>query len=345
MARITTTQRLLPRAPAAAPRPVVFVALPGTQLLDIVGPMEAFDVANRLLLTRGRPAAYSLSIAAPAARIGSASGAQVYTTPLARVKPPHTLVVGGSLELVDQKVPAPVLQHLGRLAEPAQRVVSICAGAFVLGDLGLLDGRRCTTHWLALDALRRRFPKAKVETDAIYTHDGRICTSAGVTTGIDLALYLIERDLGSTCALAVARLLVVFFHRPGGQSQFSATLHLRSGVDQRIRRLVASIVEQPAADHAVDGLAHRVAMSTRHFSRIFRDETGMTPAAFVERVRVDAARSELELTDHNVSRIAHDCGFGTDETMRRVFQRALGVSPADYRARFHRRPSPPSASA
>jgi len=324
--------------PTSAPRgsrSLVFVLLPGAQLLDVVGPMEAFDAANRLRLQRGKPAPYTLTVAAPEAELTTATGVRICATPLARVTPPHTLVIGGSMDLIEERPAAPVLARLDRLARAARRVVSVCAGAFVLGHLGLLDNRRCTTHWLALDELRARFPAARVENDALYTHDGRIYTSAGVTTGLDLALYLIERDLGSAVALAVARLLVVFLHRPGGQSQFSAALHLRTGADQRIRRLTARIVEQPGGDHQVDRLARSMAMSPRHFSRTFRDETGMTPAAFVERVRVDAARSELELTDHTVSRIASTCGFGTDETMRRVFQRVLGVSPADYRGRFH----------
>ena len=325
------------------PRSLLFVVLPGTQLLDVVGPMEAFDIANRLRLHRGDPPAYTLTLAAPTPEVETATGIRVCATPLRRAAPPHTLVIGGSMELIERVIAPRLLDRLGQLARAAARVVSVCAGAFVLGQMGLLDGRRCTTHWLALDDLRARFPEAGVETDALYTHDGRIYTSAGVTTGIDLALYLIERDLGSKMALAVARLLVVFLHRPGGQSQFSASLHLRAGADQRLRRLIAGIVEQPGADHQVDRLASRVAMSPRHFSRMFRNDTGMTPAAFVEHVRVDAARSALELTDRTVASIAEACGFGTDETMRRVFQRALGVSPADYRGRFHRQRTPARA--
>lgn len=322
---------------------MVCVVLPGAQLLDVIGPIEAFDIANRLRLRRGAQPAYTLTLAAPTPELETATGIRICTTPLRRVVAPHTLMIGGSIELIDSVIPPRVLARLAQLARSAERVVSVCAGAFALGQLGLLDGRRCTTHWLALDTLRARFPKAHVETDALYTHDGRIYTSAGVTTGIDLALYLIERDLGGAMALAVARLLVVFLHRPGGQSQFSASLHLRAGADQRIRRLIAGIVEQPGADHQVDRLASRVAMSPRHFSRMFRDDTGMTPAAFVEHVRVDAARSALELTDRTVAGIADACGFGTDETMRRVFQRALGVSPADYRGRFHRQRKPAMA--
>ena len=242
------------------PRSLLFVVLPGAQLLDVIGPMEAFEIANRLRLRlrRGKAAPYTLTLAAPTPEVGTASGVRIVATPLRRVPPPHTLVIGGSIDLVDSVIPAAVIDRLSRLARTAERVVSVCAGAFALGQL---DGRRCTTHWLALDQLRSRFPEARVETDAIYTHDGRIYTSAGVTTGIDLALYLIERDLGSAMALAVARLLVVFLHRPGGQSQFSASLQLRAGADQRMRGLVASIVEQPGADHQVDRLASRVAMS------------------------------------------------------------------------------------
>jgi transcriptional regulator GlxA family with amidase domain len=321
----------------SAPRRVLFVAFPGAQLLDLVGPLEVFDAANRLSERNGRPRPYALEVTSPASPVKSSSGLSICATPIRRATPPHTLMVGGSLELGERPLVPPWLGELGRLARGAERIVSVCTGSFLLGSLGLLDGRRCTTHWLALDALRAQFPAALVETDSLYTHDGPLCTSAGVTSGIDLALYLVERDLGSSIALAIARLLVVFLHRPGGQSQFSASLQMRSGADQRIRKLLAQVVSRPSANHSLDSLAHRAGMSPRNFTRVFQEETGSTPATFVERARLDAAKLDLELTDHSLELIAEHCGFGTGETLRRVFQRLLGIAPAEYRQRFHRR--------
>ena len=337
MADMTKNPQNQPYVKRLRNRSVLFVGLEGVQLLDIVGPMEALDAVNRLMTSQGRPAPYTLGLASPTARVRTAAGLEVCAAPLRSAKCAHTLVVGGSLEMASQAQPRGVLAQIERLAHGAQRVVSVCTGAFVLGALGLLNGRRCTSHWLTLNDLRRRFPKAHVETDAIYTLDHPIYTSAGVTSGLDLALCLIEQDLGSSVALAVARMLVVFLHRPGGQSQFSASMQLRSGTDQRIRKLVAGVVERPGADHSVDVLAGRAAMSPRNFARVFRQQTGLTPAGFVEQVRLDAARSALERTDETTASIAEDCGFGTDETLRRVFHRALGITPGEYRQRFHQR--------
>lgn len=332
MSEMTMTPRFLPST-----RSLLFVAVPGAQLLDIVGPMECFDAANKLRAYEGKPTCYTLDVAAPTSTVASASGLRIRTTPLRRARPPHTLVVGGSLGMVRRgAVSKATLAEIGRLAKGAERVVSVCAGSFVLGELGLLDHRRCTTHWLALDTLRRRFPHARVEPDAIFTSDGPIHTSAGVTSGIDLALHLIEQDLDAEMALAVARMLVVFLRRPGGQSQFSASVQLRAGVDQRIRKLVTAIVDAPGRDHRVPVLARRVAMSPRHFARIFTEQTGKTPAAFVTGVRLDAARTALELGDDTVASIADDCGFGSEETLRRAFVKHVGVAPSDYRARFAR---------
>jgi transcriptional regulator GlxA family with amidase domain len=328
-----TTKRPQIRTSTAS-RSIVCVAPPDAQLLDIVGPLEAFQAANQVLRFAGKPAAYTLEVAAHTTELATASGLRIRATPLARAPIPHTLLVGGSFDLATASLSDAWLASIRRLACRAERIASVCTGAFVLGRLGLLDGRRCTTHWLALDALRRQFPAARVDDDTLYTTDGALFTSAGVTSGIDLALHLIERDLGAGTALTVARGLVVFLHRPGGQSQFSASLRLHASADERIRRLVAAIVERPRGDYRVEILAKRAGMSTRHFARFFCAQTGSTPAAFVERARLDAARTALERTDHTVDAIADTCGFGTRETLRRVFQRSLGVAPSDYRARF-----------
>lgn len=316
---------------------MLFFAFPGVQLLDLVGPMEAFDTANRVLQHSGKPPFYALTLGALSSRVDTSSGLQINAVPLDRLRErPHTVVIGGRLELMNEGLDAPTLKALRPLTRSAERLVSICTGSFVFGQLGLLDGRRCTTHWLALQSLREQHPRARVEPDALFTNDGHLYTSAGVTSGIDLALHLIERDLGASLALTVARLLVVFLRRPGGQSQFSASLRLDAGASERINQLVTRIVEEPGADWRVDRLAKRAAMSPRHFARVFTEETGTTPAAFVERVRLEAARRALESGDQTVARIADECGFGTDETMRRVFLRELGILPKDYRRRFHR---------
>ena len=316
------------------PRTVVFAVLPGFQMLDLVGPLEVFDTANRVLESRGTPPAYRLLCAGLETPVASPSGLAIAVEPIAATEPPHTLVVPGGMSMATDPIPRAALDEIGRLADGAERIASVCAGAFVLAELGLLDGRRCTTHWLALDTFRARFPEADLADDELYVDEHPVYTAAGVSAGIDLALYLLERDLGPRLALAVARLLVVFLHRPGGQSQFSAALSMRSGTDQRIRGVVRLIAEQPAADHRVETLAERIGMSPRHFARTFRKQTGKTPAAYVEQVRVEAARRTLELTDAPVAAIASDCGFGTEETMRRSFHRALGVAPSDYRRRF-----------
>ncbi|MCA9579609.1 MAG: helix-turn-helix domain-containing protein [Myxococcales bacterium] len=326
---------------------VQFVALEQAQALDIVGPMEAFDTANRVRIDAGKPPFYALELVARSARVKSASGLTLCATPLRRAEPADTLVIGGSLPMTDTPTPQRTLDLLTPLAQQARRTVSVCSGAFVLGELGLLRGRRCTCHWLYTDALRARFPDAEVVPDAIYTSDDTVFTSAGVTAGIDLALHLIGLDLGPRMALAVARLMVVFLHRPGGQSQFSASLRLPvAGTEERIRKLLASIVSTPGAPHAVGAMARRVGMSPRHFARVFHEQTGQTPAAFVAEVRLDAARAALEQTDETTASVAHACGFGTDESLRRAFHRALGVAPSDYRQRFRAsRAHAPSRSA
>jgi transcriptional regulator GlxA family with amidase domain len=313
---------------------VLFVAPPNAQLLDVIGPMEAFDVANRVCERVGRKPPYALHLAALESTTATVAGVHIRAERLSNAQPAHTVVIGGNFDFLEQEVPAALTRALRPAVTQAERVVSVCAGAFVLGSLGLLDGKRCTTHWLALEALSKRHPLARVENDALYVSDGRVLTSAGVTTGIDLALHLIERDLGTKMALAVARLLVVSLHRPGGQSQFSAALRMSDGGDERLRRVVRLVTTNPSGDHRIESLAKKAAMSPRHFARLFVKVTGKTPAEFVEQVRVDAARAALEATDHTIERIADDCGFGTDETLRRTFQRQLGVTPSDYRKRF-----------
>lgn len=312
---------------------MLVVAVDGASALSTLGVLEVFDVANRTLAARRRPPAYATTLAAAGPEVVTSVGVGLRARALGELQPPHTLVVGGGPDLPSALDPAFVAQ-VGRLAEGATRVVSVCAGAFVLGRLGLLRGVRCTTHWLWLDALRAEFPEARVESDALYTVDGRVWTSAGVTAGIDLALQLVRTDLGPKVAQTVARALVMFVHRPGGQAQFGAALRLREGADDRLRALISDVVQHPARDCDVPALARRVGMSPRHFARVFLAQTGETPAAFVARARVEAAQRRLADGDASLAAVAEDCGFGTEVTLRRTFARVVGVGPAEWRARF-----------
>jgi transcriptional regulator GlxA family with amidase domain len=220
------------------------------------------------------------------------------------------------------------------MAPRVRRLGSVCSGAFLLAEAGLLDGRRATTHWGWCKVLAERHPAVRVDPDPIFVRDGNVYTSAGVTAGMDLALALVEEDHGRALALQVARQLVLFLRRPGGQSQFSAQLAVQSADREPLRDLQAWIAEHPGLDLSVPSLARRVAMSPRNFARVFARELGTTPARFVERVRVEAARRRLEESAHGVDMVAAECGFGTAESMRRAFLRTLHVPPSAYRSRF-----------
>jgi transcriptional regulator GlxA family with amidase domain len=229
------------------------------------------------------------------------------------------------------------------MAPNVRRIGSVCSGAFILAEAGLLDGRRATTHWGWCKELAQRYPRVKVDPDPIFVRDGSIYTSAGVTAGMDLALALVEEDHGRELALRVARQLVLFLRRPGGQSQFSAQLAVQAADREPLRELQAWIADHLNQDLSVEALADRVAMSPRNFARVFSREVGVTPARFVEQARVEAARRRLEESAHGVDAIASQCGFGTAESMRRAFLRRLHVPPSAYRHRFAS-PSLPSLS-
>lgn len=243
------------------------------------------------------------------------------------------LVAGGEgrRQLVEDES---LLRELARIAPRARRFGSVCGGAFLLAAAGLLDGRRVTTHWAGCDGLARRHPSLTVEPDRIFVRDGEVVTSAGVTAGIDLALALVEEDHGGEVARTVARWLVVFLQRPGGQSQFSERLQAPVPAESPLRALIDGIVAEPGGDHRVSTLAQRAALSERQLSRLFLRQARTTPARFVERVRVEAARDLLEGSTLPVEAISARCGFGSAETMRRAFLRVLGVGPAEYRDRF-----------
>jgi transcriptional regulator GlxA family with amidase domain len=250
-----------------------------------------------------------------------------------------TLIVAGGPGFRQAADDPALVRWVARTAARARRTASVCTGAFILAEAGLLDGRRATTHWSAAATLARLHPGIEVDAEPIFVRDGDVWTSAGVTAGMDLALALVEEDLDREAALTIARHLVLFLRRPGGQSQFSATLAAQQPEREPLRDVQRRVVEDVAGDHSVETMAARAHMSPRHFARAFRAETGMTPARYVERVRLEAARRRLEETGEPIAAVATACGFGTAETMRRTFLRALAVSPAEYRRRFHTRPT------
>jgi transcriptional regulator GlxA family with amidase domain len=245
-----------------------------------------------------------------------------------------TLLVAGGLGAREQRCSRDYLDWLGDQAARARRFGSICTGAWVLAEAGLLDGRRATTHWGSCGELARRYPRVTVDPDPIYVRDGNCYTSAGVTAGIDLALALVEEDLGRAVALRVARLLVVFLRRPGGQAQFSTTLAAQARERGTLGDLVAWMADHVRGDLSVAALARRAAMSPRNFARHFADEVGTTPARYVEGLRLEAARRRLEATTLSVEEVAGASGFGSAEILRRAFRRRLGVTPGQYRTTF-----------
>jgi len=308
-------------------RNVVVVAFPGVQSLDVAGPVEVFAAA----------ADYRVEVVAPAAgRVPAHSGLVLFAErALANVRGPiDTLLVAGGEGTRAVMNDHSFVTNVRRVAQHSRRIASVCTGAFVLAEAGLLDGRRATTHWGSCELLASRYPQVTVEPDPIFVRDGDVWTSAGVTAGIDLVLAMVEDDLGREVALGVARRIVVFLKRPGGQSQFSAQLAGQFADREPLRELQGWITDHVGDDLTVEHLAAEVAMSPRNFSRAFRREVGMTPARFVERTRVDAARRHLEETPASIDDVAARCGFGTAETMRRTFLRVLRVTPTDYRRRF-----------
>jgi len=320
------------------PRHVVLVAYDGVQLLDVAGPADVFYTASRVVAAAKGGPAYRLTIATPdgvAARASSGVGlaADAALGEIEAGTVDTFLVAGGQgrRRLVED---GDLLANLARLAPQARRFGSVCGGAYLLAAAGLLDGRRVTTHWAGCAELADRHPELSVEPDRIFVRDGDLVTSAGVTAGIDLALALVEEDHGTDVARTTARWLVVFLQRPGGQSQFSERLQAPVPPESPLRALVDEIVAEPAGDHRVSRLAERAALSERQLSRIFLRQARTTPARFVERVRVEAARDLLEASALSVEAVAERCGFGSAETMRRAFLRVLGVGPGEYRCRF-----------
>lgn len=313
---------------------MVLVAYDGLQSLDLTGPLEVFHGATRIV---GAASGYRVSVRSLAgAAVSSSSGLRIAADGDLRRLPARidTLLVPGGSGRRAAEADERLLELIRLAAARARRTASVCTGAFLLAAAGLLAGRRATTHWASAAELAERHPDVQVDADPIFLRDGSLITSAGVTAGIDMALALVEEDLSREVALQIARHLVLFLRRPGNQSQFSAALAAREPARRSLRDLQREVLEDLAGDHRVEALAARAHMSVRHFSRAFASETGLTPARWVERVRLEAARRLLEEGPEPVALVAQRCGFGTAETMRRAFTRALGVGPAEYRRRF-----------
>jgi transcriptional regulator GlxA family with amidase domain len=314
------------------PRNIAIVVFPDVQSLDVVGPTEVFSLAARIA-----GAAYRVTVVSTDGRpVRSSSGLLITPDRALRAMrgPIDTLIVAGGIGVEAADRNEALIRWLRGAARRSRRVCSVCTGAFLLARTGLLDDRRATTHWAGCQRLARRYPRTQVERDAIFVRDGETWTSAGVTAGMDLALALVEEDIGREVALEVARWLVLFVRRPGGQAQFSVQLAAQAADQDALRELQAWIGDHVHDDLSVDALASRACMSPRNFARVFQREVGMTPAAYVTAVRIERAQRELETTAVPVEQIARRCGFGSSETMRRAFQRRLGVAPAEYRARF-----------
>jgi len=313
---------------------IVMVALPGVQLLDVSGPLDVFAEAN----AQAGYEAYRLLVAAvETGPIQSSSGVRIMPDRIIGRDTEDaidTLLVAGRPNAATAPMDAPVVDWLRRHAPAARRFGSVCSGAFFLAAAGLLDGRRVTTHWAVADQLACQFPDVTVEEDAIQVSDGPLRTAAGVTAGLDLALALVEEDLGRKIAMRVASQLVMFFKRPGGQMQFSRRGEAAPAGRAALQELQRWVAANPALDHSVADLAKRIDLSPRHFARLFRNEVGITPAAWVEAARVNAARRLLEQGNEAPKQVAAQCGFADADTLRRAFARHVGVTPAEYRKRF-----------
>jgi transcriptional regulator GlxA family with amidase domain len=326
----------MPKSPRFTPnrlRRIEILAFQDVQLLDVAGPLQVFASANELARAADEPRPYELAVVAERPLVTASGGLGIAAHDLSASDIPlDTLIVAGGFGVQPACENAALIGWIRGRAAAARRTASVCSGAFLLATAGLLDGRRAVTHWGRCAEFARRFPAVHLEPDPIFVRDGNVWTSAGITAGIDLALALVEADLGSRVALAVARQLVVFLKRPGGQAQFSATLALQQG-DARFERLHAWIADNIRGELSVGALADAASMSERSFVRHYRQATGTTPARAVERIRVEAARQMLE-QGLSVKRVAARCGFGSEETMRRSFLRLLGATPQAYRERF-----------
>jgi transcriptional regulator GlxA family with amidase domain len=332
------------RHPPQAQRLVVVLAFDNVQLLDVAGPVQTFASANEIVCgapSRGAP--YRIVVASRrGGAVRSTSGLPMMTQPIRKAvgrQRIDTVILPGGAGVHDTAADRQAIAWIRRQVSSARRVASVCTGAFLLAKAGMLAGRSATTHWKFCARLQQEYPDIRVDPDPIYLHNDRIWTSAGITAGIDLSLALVEEDLGRKVAMQVARHLVVFLNRPGGQSQFSAPLeaqaHAADGnAPNAFAPLHGWIAAHLAGDLRVERLAEQAGMSPRTFARVYAAKMGVTPARMVERIRVEAVRRNLEETDMPIKRIATVCGFGQEERLRRAFARQIGTTPAEYRQRF-----------
>ena len=334
-------------AKSNAPLRVAMLAYPDIQILDVTGPLEVFSRTSRWLKETGRRPddAYSVEIIGlKRGAFRASSGLRLYAdrayTEVRRGI--DTLMIAGGRGTEAYRSHAGLLKWIQRQSGHVRRIASVCTGAFFLAEAGLLKDRRATTHWSYCDRLAAGYPGVRVEPDTIFVREGPIYTSAGVTAGMDLALALVEEDHGREVALGVARELVMFVQRPGGQAQFSAQLSAQLAEHEPLRDLQAYVADHPADDLSIPTLARRVAMSPRNFARVFTREVGTTPARFVASVRVETARRLLEETHDDLESICARSGLGSTESMRRAFLAAVGIPPSQYRERFNRRTPLPS---
>ncbi|MGW4353194.1 GlxA family transcriptional regulator [Nocardia sp. NPDC004582] len=305
------------------------MAFDGVRLLDVTGALEVLSTAV------GMGARYEVTLCSPdGGPVTTAAGTRLLVDAAAAdVGRAHTLIVPGDDRFPHSPVDGAVLDAVRALSRSTRRTASVCTGAFVLAQAGFLDGRRATTHWRHAARLARAYPAVTVEPDAIYVRDGKYLTSAGVSAGLDLTLALVEEDEGADRARDVARELVVFLRRPGGQSQFSAASRLAVPRRDDVRAVVDTVFADPAGDHSLTSMAARARVSTRQLTRLFRDEFDTTPAVFVESARVEAAQAMLA-GGASVTAAAHGSGLGSEESLRRIFFRRFGVTPSAYRAQF-----------
>lgn len=312
-------------------RSVVILGFPGVQALDVVGPHDVFTGAATL--TEG---GYRVRVASPyGGPVCTATGLTFLAEAVPAPRDIDTLVLPGGAGVDDARADPHTMAWIRRAAASSRRVVSVCTGAFLAAQAGLLDGCRATTHWAHAERMAREFPAVAVDPEPIFVRSSAaVWTAAGVTAGIDLSLALVEEDHGTEVAQTVARYLVLHLRRPGGQTQFAAPVWMRRARRRPIREVQEAIEAEPGASHSISDLARRAAMSPRHFTRVFTEEVGEAPGAYVERVRTEAARRQLQETDDTVVAIAARCGFGTAETMRRNFIRRVGIAPDRYRRSF-----------
>lgn len=313
---------------------IAVLALPGVQLLDVCGPLDVFAEAN---VQFGRHF-YTLTVVSTDRKAGpvrSSSGIRIVADYTMRdeMEPVDTFLVAGCPDLPERLLDDDLLDWLRATAPKARRFGSVCSGALILAKAGLLDGKRVTTHWSVAQRMQLLYPEIIVEPDAIHIRDGKLRTAAGVTAGIDLALALVEEDLGRDIAMAVANQLVMYFKRRGGQLQFSQKGEVKPTGQSALQEVQRYVTANPGEDHSVPKLAERLGLSDRHFARLFRHEVGVTPAAWVEQVRIEAARRLLE-SALTPKQVAAQCGFADVDTLRRAFVRQVGVSPASYQKNY-----------